>query len=277
MNNNYNSLVISGGGLKGLSALGYLQAAINEHAFNLDEIKYYSGTSIGSIICLLLCCGYTPSELYTKFLSTNTLLPINVFSLGVEYGCCSFDIMLKEVQDLVVEKIGYIPTFYTLFKLTGKSLYMCTCNITTKKIEYLSYKTHPDLNCILGCKMSSTLPIIHFKCELNSNLYIDGGLGNNCPIEPILSEDKPKILVLSLKTNKTSPEIIDFFAYLKACVSFPLSIIDKYDSKKYEGMNDIDIIVLDVKCDDPLKFTVNKQEKITLFVSGYDYFINNQT
>ena len=48
----YNAIVLCGGGIKGISILGGIQYMIDQKLFT--EVKYYSGTSIGAVICYFL-------------------------------------------------------------------------------------------------------------------------------------------------------------------------------------------------------------------------------
>src|SRR3990170_8230654 len=57
----YNTLVLSGGSIKGCCLLGALQYFYDKG--QLSNITKYVGTSIGAIICYLLAIGYTPLEL----------------------------------------------------------------------------------------------------------------------------------------------------------------------------------------------------------------------
>ena len=61
MEDNFNGLCISSGGIKGVIMLG----ALHHFYINnkLQDIKYYAGTSVGSIIIYLLSVGYSPLEI----------------------------------------------------------------------------------------------------------------------------------------------------------------------------------------------------------------------
>ena len=65
MNKVYEKLVISGGGIKGLSGLGALQYLEDNKL--LESINTYIGTSIGGIILYLLAIGYKPIEIIVYF------------------------------------------------------------------------------------------------------------------------------------------------------------------------------------------------------------------
>ncbi len=56
-------LCLSGGGIKGASHVGVLQALEDENI----KIDYISGTSSGSIVATLYAIGYKPSEIYDFF------------------------------------------------------------------------------------------------------------------------------------------------------------------------------------------------------------------
>jgi predicted acylesterase/phospholipase RssA len=62
----FKGLCISSGGMKGLYYLGVLDYYYEKKL--LDNVKYYAGTSIGSLICLLLIIGYTPKEIFQNIL-----------------------------------------------------------------------------------------------------------------------------------------------------------------------------------------------------------------
>ena len=60
----HDTLVLPGGGIKGLTILGALQYCCDN--FMLTDIVNYVGTSSGSMICYLLAIGYTPTDIITN-------------------------------------------------------------------------------------------------------------------------------------------------------------------------------------------------------------------
>ena len=57
-----NNLILSGGGIKGISLIGAIEYLYEKNYMN--NINTILGTSIGSIIGYLIIIGYTPEELY---------------------------------------------------------------------------------------------------------------------------------------------------------------------------------------------------------------------
>src|SRR5579862_6285185 len=125
----YKAIVLSGGGSKGLFTLGALQYYYEKKL--IDEVEIYAGTSIGSVICLLLVCEYTPMELFTKIFSVEyffDILDFNTISDIIQFmGVMSIDRFTDKLKELVEDKFGCIPTLLELylFNATKFKLYRC--------------------------------------------------------------------------------------------------------------------------------------------------------
>jgi hypothetical protein len=177
---NYNTLVLSGGGIKGIAHLGcifYLQDSQN---FNINNINIFSGTSIGSVISLLFVCGYTPAKLMEELKGINSFLNINnmsLMSLLSKFGLFKIEELSQIVTEKVIRKFGYIPTLQKLFELTNKDLWICSVNSYNSEVVYFNYRTHPDKSCIEAVEDSCRIPLIFEK-----NKYLDGGLADNFPL-----------------------------------------------------------------------------------------------
>src|SRR5438270_209486 len=59
------TLVLSGGSIKGISQIGALHC-LKKHNL-LNNIKNIAGTSVGSMVGLTHCIGYQPIEMYNYF------------------------------------------------------------------------------------------------------------------------------------------------------------------------------------------------------------------
>ena len=65
---------------------------------------------------------------------------------------------------------------------------MKTVNISNGETEYLNHETTPDLEVIMGIRMTSCIPLIFQPIKYKEGLYIDGGVCGNFPIEYIKKE-----------------------------------------------------------------------------------------
>lgn len=191
IHNNYESLVLSGGALKGTYLLGFLQSLPRTITFN----KYF-GTSSGAIICFLHSLGFAPYFIFKSLLKYN-LLPIHIHDGGI----FNHNIIFKIVKDLLWTKYRLKDiTFNEHFSLTDKLLVITTYNVTDCKGVQLSIHSTPDLSIIKALRMSSSIPIL-FKPEYHNNkLYTDGMVYDNFPIKTAIEYTTKGGTVLCLTT-----------------------------------------------------------------------------
>lgn len=225
----FDALVLSGGGLKGLSHLGVLKYYEEEGLYNYEEVKVFSGTSVGSAICALLACGVEVTSLFSKIYEKSDFLikppAVNVFELLKDMGVMSISPFIEYLDKLIKEELGFTPTFKELFSLTGKKLVIAVTNVTVGKVEYFSPDYEGDCNILKAVEMSCSLPLIFPKVYYKNSLYWDGGISDNIPILKTLHCEK--ILVSTVVDNNKFKDG-DFFSYLYKIATLPSSILTRY-------------------------------------------------
>jgi NTE family protein len=163
-------IVLSGGGARGFSHLGVLQA-LNEAGIFPDCI---SGTSVGSIVGVLYADGHKPLEIF-DFLSKNKRLDYVSFAMPKD-GLLEMSGMQK-----ILEKHLRAKTFNEL-KIP---LYVAATDLNNGKIKYF----HRG-NIIDAVIASSCIPVV-FKPHIIDNIYyVDGGVLDNMPIAPLQKKCK---------------------------------------------------------------------------------------
>ena len=170
-------LVLSGGGLNGLYILGALSCMAYE------KYKCYIGTSIGSIINLLLSVGYSPQEIfeYTKSRYSDWFR-VNVSKIFTDYGLCTFDQCEYDIVSMVKNKIDEFDentTLQQMYDMIKKRYIVVTTCIETQSVVYISNDNHPDLSVVKAIRMSCAIPIIFSPITHNGHTYIDGGVSDN--------------------------------------------------------------------------------------------------
>lgn len=177
------TLCFSGGGIKGISFLGSLKYLDESNYLKLSEIDTFVGTSIGSIISLLLSINYSCDELIDfvlEFDFNKFKLEVNSTNLLLNYGIDSGEKIMILLKTLLKEKIGFEDiTFSELFKINKKNLKILVTNYTLSKNEVFSHETTPDVSVILATRMSIAVPFLFTPIEFNNNIYIDGGISCN--------------------------------------------------------------------------------------------------
>jgi len=270
----YNTLVLSGGAVRGFAILGALQYYMDQG--RMHHIEKVVGTSIGAIIGYLLCIGYSPIEIMVILCQTDWLKKLSHLDLlqAVQgNGAISFSVLHEILEKLTVQKIGRFLTLGQLFETYHKILVCCTYNYTRDEEEFLNPRDHPDLPCLTALRMSSNLPLLFEPFQYQGCWYFDGGFCCNFPVHHLettdyalavelvspLSKDDPKKEELSPKT----PEI------LWRLLSIPIhrmqtQRIREMDPKTFDNLS------IQVDFSVALRFDLNKTEKLDLFSLGYD-------
>lgn len=161
-------LVLSGGGTRGFAHLGII-AALFDYGIRPDVI---SGTSAGAIVGAFIAGGRSPQEIH-RFLKKGGFFRYTKLQLPVD-GLLRLD-GLKEVieKEIPYKNIEELPI----------PLFITVSNLNSGRVEYLS--KGPLGETILA---SSSIPILFSPVKLNGELYVDGGLLDNVPVEPIKNQ-----------------------------------------------------------------------------------------
>jgi len=271
--NPYETLVLAGGGIKGFSILGAIQAFLDAGLLN---IKNYVATSVGAIISYLLIIGYTPIEIVI-FLHTNKYLEkipfMNVVNMLEGNGAIPFLFLQEILEKLTISKIGKFLTMKTLQETFNKNLICVTYNATECVTEYLSASSHPDLPCLVALRMSCNLPLIFERFQYQNCYYLDGGMTDNFPILKA-SEFEGKILGINFEHSpqnlKDQPEEGIALYFMKL-----LQIQAGQNMKNILNMlgdrKNILIVSIKIKSiDHSLQFNLNHKHRLDLFSTGYN-------
>lgn len=183
-------LALSGGGALGYAHIGFLQA-MKEYKFDVDVV---SGTSMGSIIGALYSAGYTPMEILELVDKENMNRFFNVVKLNSRFYKGFFN---HEKLSNVLEKT--IP--HNDFSQLNKKFYCCVTDF-----NQATYKFVGEGNLLKEYVMASaSIPIVYEPMEVEGEQYIDGGVMQNLPVEPLINEKCDLIIgvdVISLPKRK---------------------------------------------------------------------------
>lgn len=267
--NKYDTLVLSGAGVKGIAFLGSLQYVYDNNM--LTNTTNYVGTSAGSIICYLLIIGYTPIEIMVYVCTTqllNNIQTYNLVDIAHGKGMCAFSSVHEHLEKMTIDKIGYLPTMNDLHVKFNKHAVFTTYNLTLEKVEYLSYKNYPDLPCITAVRMSSNLPIVFEKFKYGDSFYIDGGISDNFPID-MGERIGDKILgIYSSGPMSVGVDDMNTLDYIYKLLFIPIS--QSIEKKVDESTEKSTLIELksDIKL---FTFDINSSEKLDMFSYGYKH------
>ena len=161
-------IVLSGGGARGIGHLGVLKA--------LEEFgivpTHISGTSAGAIAGAFYAAGYKVNEI------------LSILKKGQIF---SFSNLLMKRQGLFAMK-GFHDIYLECFPTNSFEdlkipLYVAATDILKGELVYFS-----SGNLSQALMASSCMPLLFQPVSYNNSLYVDGGVINNFPIEPLMGQ-----------------------------------------------------------------------------------------
>lgn len=251
----FTSIVIAGGALKVISVIGCIKYL--EEKNMVTNMKNFAGTSAGSIMCLFLVLGFTYAEMI-EFLYVNlsdkaitSFDPEECLSMLESYGLNSGGNLELLIQRMLFKKLKVKDiTFIELAKITGKNLVVCVSNLTKERSEFFSVDTMPQLSVVTAIRVSCCIPILFTPISINDDVFMDGGLYDNFPIDYFKHSTLKDILGINV-IYKNYQRTDTFFNYMMFILS---SLLDKVNTK---SMNDTskNIVTLDFEEDDWFSIT----------------------
>lgn len=161
-------IVLSGGGIRGVAHLGVLMA-LQEKGIAISNI---AGTSAGAIVGALYANGINPYEALQIFQETKLLKFIRP--------------AFKSPALLNIENVAnllktYLP--HNSFENLKIPLTITATNFNEGKLVYFS-----EGELIRKILASSCIPGVFKPIELDGKFYVDGGVLNNFPVEPLIGK-----------------------------------------------------------------------------------------
>jgi len=158
-------IVLSGGAARGFAHIGVLRA-FEENGIEFDCI---SGSSIGALIGLFYASGKTPNEMMdiaksVKKSKLKAIAPFHFGTAGLDY-----------VEQLLVKHVEQ-----RRFEELRKPLFVCATNFQTG-----GYKIFSSGEILPALRASTAIPIKYGEQIIDGVVYIDGGMVNNLPVEPL--------------------------------------------------------------------------------------------
>lgn len=270
----YDTIVLSGNSTNAVVTMGGIQ--VLQDKGQLTRLKYYVGTSSGSILGCLMSVGYTPLEIlcylcvnkpYSKIKGLDISNLLGPTSGG---GMISFEPIAEELRILFTNKLGFVPTLKQIDVLFDKIVILVTYNLTKQERMYIRASTHPDLSVIDAIHMSSNFPFVfdHFCYE--NDYYVDGGIVDNFPVE--YSETLGKKCIGFHTVNEVSPFSIHD-SHLEYIRKLFFTFIQIYVEDKIDRATHTDVVTLKHP-PNFFNFESSVNSLIQLFDQGYDQTCN---
>jgi NTE family protein len=164
-------IVMSGGGARGIAHIGVLKA-LEQHGVYPEIV---SGTSAGAIAGALYAHGYTPDEMLKiiKEVSYVRAIRSGFWGMGLISSRSFYNVLTRYITN-------------NDFSLLKKKLFVCMTDVKRGKAVYVS-----SGEVIISVMASSAIPVLVTPVKIKDEYYMDGGLINNFPIDPIMDMASP--------------------------------------------------------------------------------------
>jgi NTE family protein len=180
-------LVLSGGGARGLAHIGVI-AALEKHGISAGVI---SGSSMGAIVGAFYAGGISAEDMLT-IARKRKLHNLFNWSFPKRGGMLSLNIMKEQLQQ-------YIPE--DSFQSLKKKLFITVSNLSSGAEEVIS---SGELYRVVIA--SASIPVVFEPQVINGQTYVDGGLFNDLPVDPLVGICE-KIIASHVNYNGPQPEL----------------------------------------------------------------------
>lgn len=273
----YTHIILSGGGLCGLSYLGMYRYLKQYN--KLNKLRHIAGCSIGAIFAVLIALDLPVDELETELFEIfsnkelHSFDPSHIFSLISNKGMYSLERYHTFFQQYF-EKKTKIPkiTFQEFSKHTGKNIYLSVFCLNSLENQILSNLTHPHEDISKAVCASFAIPGLFQPIQIGKYLYMDGGVGTALPVDHFKYQETDRVLAINISFNphKTTSELQETSTFLKQLMgailfSQTFKVLKAYQTKPY-----MDLINIEDSPVDFLPIQVNN-DQLTLTITKEDY------
>jgi NTE family protein len=262
------TLYLSPGGIKGYSILGVI--SVLEKRQLLQHYKTIIGSSVGSIIGLLIIIGYNSNSIYKLLLNDledilfkkqinqeNILLNLINF-----YGINKGDKYKNLLQYLLREKKYKIDiTFKELYDDTQFNFIVVTSDIRSSELFYFNKDDTPNYPVINSVMASTCIPLIFQPIYYEDKILVDGGYFNNIKMRYLDSNT----LIINIKSHSNYIDMsnnLNLFEYSKLLIN---SLV-----KSVQNINNFDSLnIIDLEFDsNGISLNINNDERKKLYTYG---------
>jgi len=276
-------IVCSGGGLAGLVFYGALKESHARGIWQLENIETIYGTSVGSIIAVILALKYDWETLDDYLIKRpwQTVFTFNLYSImdtinnqGM-YG-------MEIIQDIFLplfsgKDVRMDITLKDFYELTKIEIHMFCTNMNSFELTDISYKTHPEWSVIEAIYSSCAVPVLFTPFFKRNECYCDGGLIANYPIAELIRNGSDPNETLGIKyKGSNSDETSKSITTKTTLVDYTLTIISRLigrmldNREPYKLAYEYDIWCPSLSISDLIKTTTDDDLRRQLIMQGVE-------
>lgn len=239
-------LTLSGGGARGIAHLGVIKG-LTEKGVTISAI---SGTSAGAIIGSLFCYGYSPDEILQIIIKTSFLKSMR--PALTKTG-------LLKIEKLKSLFLKYLPE--DDFSALKIPMTVAATEIKKGQTDFFS-----EGELIMPILASCCVPVIFQPLSYGNGLYVDGGILDNLPVEPIRKQTD---FLIGVHTNPIDND----FDVKNVKVLIERSLLMAINGNTQQRKSQCNLIIEPPKLKKIAGSEMGRAKE--LFEIGYEYTIEN--
>lgn len=197
------NVAFGGTGTRNPAYAGALMALEERGLF--QGIKGFAGTSAGAIVAALACVGYTPDEIlsrvvdldYKLILGGNPLL--GPARLLFRFGWFHADYLVEQLGQMIAEKMGDpAASIADVERRSNKQIRLVGVNLSRGRTRVFPDQDSRHMPLVEAVRISMSIPLFFEARRYNGDLYVDGGLLWNVPVEIFDAPETPFLSTLGV-------------------------------------------------------------------------------
>jgi predicted acylesterase/phospholipase RssA len=189
------SLVLKGGGVKGLALVGALLELEKYYSFNT-----FAGTSAGAIAAILLGAGYRPEELkdilkeldFANFKDSRTPWGY-ILSIFRKSGLHSGDHFVQWMENMLAQKLTENVGVIEMQHLPERAIVYASRK--DKVLRFDKNGEHKEVQAAFAARASMSIPGFFAPVKVDGYNVYDGGMGNNFPLRLFLQDNQHDLFI----------------------------------------------------------------------------------
>lgn len=223
------------------------------------KVAEISATSGGAIIAAGYGSGYKPGpslvELIKRTLPLkNNLFDLSLFSFFTKWGLIKGERIEKVFSDKFCKTLGE----------TKIPVHIVAANVSRRRYRIFSSKKDPNFSVASAVRASISLPLIFAPLEIGGDLYVDGGIVKNLPID-VFTNGLPTIGFRIRSSGGIGQKIKSLKDYLFSLID---TIVDCNEDEDIDDSNSKMVIDLNTKYHS-LNFNISEPDVDAMIQEGY--------
>ncbi len=273
----FRNLVLQGGGVKGIAYAGAFEQLAQQNI--LSDVQRVAGTSAGAITATLIALRYTPQEIQSLIFNIDFQRfqdggATGLFRLFQRFGWYKGDYFLNLMRCLVEGKTHKPKTTFRDLQTRGfRDLHVFATNLSKGQPKEFSAELTPDFEVALAVRTSMSIPVFFASIDLKNDVFVDGGVLLNYPINTFDSRGgpnpiNPATLGLTLTSPPPKPVAIDNLVAYSQQLFWTLLDAQVVDLQTNPADLQRSVLIDDLKIS-TTDFSLTDTQKCQLIAEGY--------